>query len=325
MFFGAAVGGDTLWRDPPALASTGIEAGMVVSEGAFKWRALRPTPQTYDFTEADALVAWASSRGIAVRGHTLVWHQANPVWLETSLDPANAERLLTQHISTVTRHFAGKLAHWDVLNEAIASTAGQTLRPTPWLKALGPAYVNIAFHAAAAGDPHALRVLNDYGTDYDTRAADAKRAALLDVAASLIQRGVPIQAIGLQAHLNAAEIRLSQRKLSRFVADIAALGLKIVVTEFDVSDQDLPAEPAKRDAEVAAHARAWLDAVLPNPAVLGLLCWGLTDRHTWLNAYAPRADGLPQRPLPLDAVLNRKPLWASIAAALDAAPARASG
>jgi endo-1,4-beta-xylanase len=73
---------------------------------------------------------------------------------------------------------------------------------------------------------------------------------------------------------------------------------------------------------VADHGRAWLDAVLPNPAVLGVLSWGISDRHSWLNDKYPRADGLAQRPLPLDEDLNRKKLWSGIAASLDAAPAR---
>jgi endo-1,4-beta-xylanase len=126
----------------------------------------------------------------------------------------------------------------------------------------------------------------------------------------------------LQAHLDAAETRLDQRVLSRFIADIAAMGLKVVVTELDIRDDRLPADIAVRDRAVADHARAWLDAVLPNPAVLGVLTWGLSDRRSWLNQKFPRKDGLKQRPLPLDADLRRTPLWYAIAAALDSVPPR---
>ncbi len=146
--------------------------------------------------------------------------------------------------------------------------------------------------------------------------------ALLNLLADPVRRGVPIQAVGLQAHLDASITALDQNILSRFVGDIAAMGLKIIVTELDVRDDRLPADLVSRDIAVANHARTWLDAVLPNPAVLGVLTWGITDRHSWLNDKFPRPDGLPQRSLPLDTDLNRKRLWAALADSLDAAPGR---
>jgi endo-1,4-beta-xylanase len=42
------------------------------------------------------------------------------------------------------------------------------------------------------------------------------------------------------------------------------------------------------------------------------MTWGLSDRRTWLSTAEPRADGLPVRPLPLDADLKRKPAWGEI-------------
>lgn len=324
LFYGTAVGHDTLFSDPAVLARIDAEAGMVVSENGFKWAATHPTPDTYDFTDSDALLAWATSRRIRVRGHALVWHEANPDWLAATLTRTNAEAILTDHINAVAGRYAGHLAHWDVVNEPINPDDKQpgSLRNTLWLKTLGPAYLDIAFHTTAQADPGALRVLNEFGTDYALPWQDRKRGALLDLLSNLTHRGVPIQAVGLQAHLDAAETTLDQTILSRFVADVASMGLKIIATELDVRDQRLPADIASRDIAIANHARAWLDAVLPNPATLGVLTWGLSDRHSWLNDSFARPDKLPQRPLPLDADLKRKRLWSTIAAAIDTAPAR---
>ena len=279
---------------------------------------------TFDYARADALLEFAARNGLRARGHTLVWHEANPAWLATALTPQSGEKLLTGYIAEVCGHFRGRLAHWDVVNEPLKPEDNQPLglRASPWLRALGPRYLDLAFHAAAAADPAALRVLNEFGTDYALPWQERRRVALLALLQSLLARGVPVQAVGLQAHLNASETALDTGVLSRFVADLAALGLKILVTELDVRDDGLPAEPPARDQAVAAHARAWLDAVLPNPAVSGMLTWGLSDRRSWLNDTFPRADGLPQRPLPLDPELRPTPLCAAIAAALEAAPAR---
>lgn len=324
MFFGTAVNDDTLTNDPAVMARVRAECGVLVGESQFKWGDLRPDEKTFDFSRADALMAFATKSGLRMRGHTLLWHEGNPAWLDKTLTPANAEKLLTDHIRGVVGHYKGRLLHWDVVNEVIQPDDKQplNLRKTLWQQALGPRMLDIAFHTTAEADPAALRVINDYGTDYTLAWQERKRVALLELLADMLRRGVPVQAVGLQAHLDAGEVTLDQTVLAKFVADIAAMGLKVIVTELDVRDQRLPADIASRDDTVAAHARAWLDAVLPNKAVLGVLTWGLTDRRSWLNDQFPRADKLPQRPLPLDAALDRTKLWSAIAASIDAAPRR---
>jgi endo-1,4-beta-xylanase len=324
LFYGSAVSSDLLAKDPAAMLHVGTECGMVVSEAAFKWADLHQVQGKYDFTRADALMDWAIQHNLRVRGHTLVWHEGNPDWLAGALAEGKAASLLRDHIKNVAGRYAGRLAHWDVVNEVINPVDKQPrgLRATPWLRALGPSYIDIAFHSTAEADPNALRVLNEFGTDYALDWQEARRVALLNLLADLVRRGVPIQAVGLQAHLDASITALDQNILSRFVGDIAAMGLKIIVTELDVRDDRLPADLVSRDIAVANHARTWLDAVLPNPAVLGVLTWGITDRHSWLNDKFPRPDGLPQRSLPLDTDLNRKRLWAALADSLDAAPGR---
>jgi endo-1,4-beta-xylanase len=322
-FYGSALNEGALTADPGLLAHVRAECGILTGEYSFKWASLQPQPGVFRFATAEALMAFAAANRQRVHGHTLVWHEANPQWLLDQLSPATGERLLTGYIATVAGHFRGRLVHWDVVNEPIHPEDGPPfgLRDTPWLRALGPAYLDLAFHACAAADPGALRMVNEFGVDYAIDWQQRRRDKLLELLAHLLGRGVPVQAVGLQAHLDASERALNQTVLARFVADIAALGLKVVVTELDVRDDRLPADIAVRDAAVAAHARAWLDAVLPNPAVLGALTWGLSDRRSWLDERFPRPDGLPQRPLPLDATLQRKPLWTAIATALDGAPA----
>ncbi len=323
LFYGSAINSTALSNDIALMDQVRSECGILVSEDAFKWNAIHPKDKTYDFAAADALVDYASHHAMAVRGHTLAWHEANPDWLEPALTRTTAEKILRDHIHTVVSRYAGKLVHWDVVNEPLQEDDHQprALRDTLWLRALGPAYLDIAFQAAHAADPKALLVLNEYAVEYGLDWQLRKRGALLDLLADMVHRKIPVHAVGIQAHLDAAEIAIDQTGLYRFVNDIASLGLKVIITELDVRDQRLPADIASRDTSIAAHARAWLDVVLPHPAVLGVLSWGLSDRSTWLNDKFPRADGLPQRPLPLDLDLRRKKLWAAIAASLDATAA----
>ena len=269
-------------------------------------------------------MAFAAHHGMRVRGHTLAWHLSNPDWLVQSITPANAEKILTTHIHEVVGHFRHRVVQWDVVNEVIepADNKPRKLRDTIWYRALGPAYIDIAFHACAAADPGALRVLNEYGVEAGVPWQDERRALLLDLLADLKARNVPVQAVGLQGHLNADE-RIDQKVLARFLDAIVAMGLKLVVTEMDVDDRALPGDIAARDALVAAHGREFLDVVLRYPQMLGVVTWGLSDKYTRQNG-TPRSDRLPHRPLPLDAELRRKPLWSQMAGAFDLAPRRAS-
>ena len=324
-FFGAAIDDRVLAEDRAYMASVRAECGMVTGETAFKWGELRPKPDVWDWQAADALIAFASRRAIQVRGHTMLWHEHNPDWLQAEITPGNAERLLASHIQAVAAHCRDRVVQWDVVNEVLDPEQGRPfgLRDTIWSKALGPNLLDVAFHACAAADPLPLRCVNEFGFDYTWPEHERKRAAMLALLSRMVARGVPVQALGLQAHLEAGVGDLDQARLARFCADVAALGMKIVITELDVRDNRIAGDPALRDAAVASHARAYLDAVLSCPAVMGVLTWGLSDRRTWLNDALPRGDKLPQRALPLDADLRRKPLWTAIAGAFAAAPARA--
>ena len=324
-FFGTAIDDQMLATDAAYMDRVRVECGMVTGETAFKWSAIRPKPDIYDFTAADALMDFAGRNGLQARGHTMLWHDANPAWLTETLNAGNAEQLLSRHIQTVASHCRNRVVHWDVVNEVVWPQDGKplALRDTLWSRAMGPAFLDVAFHACAEADPAPMRFLNEYGLDYNWDEDNRKRQATLALLSDMKARGVPVQALGIQAHLDASVKELDQRLLAKFCADVASLGLKIVITELDVRDNRLPGDPVIRDAAVASHARAYLDAVLSCPAVMGVLTWGLSDRRSWLNDELPRADGLPQRALPLDEDLRRKKMWSAIGEAFAHAPMRA--
>ncbi len=325
-FYGAAIDSHVLTADRAFMNAVADECGVITAETAFKWAALHPAANRYSWAQADQIMRYAERAGMQVRGHTLLWHEQNPRWLVDSLTPQNAERILDSHITTVCRRYRRRLTHWDVANEVLwpADKQPMGLRNSLWFRTLGPRMLDIAFHACAEADPGALRFINDFGLDYTWPDNEAKRQAMLTLLSDLKARGVPVQGLGMQAHLEAGvDSALNQKVLEKFCNDVASLGLQIAITELDIRDNRLPADPATRDAAVAAHGRAFLDAVLSCPAVIGVVSWGLSDRRTWLNDQMPRPDWMPQRPLPLDTELRRKKLWQSIAASLDAASKRA--
>jgi endo-1,4-beta-xylanase len=192
------------------------------------------------------------------------------------------------------------------------------LRKTPWLELLGPEYLETAFSAAAAADPGAMLVYNDYGLDSDDAVQQAKRLAVLAHLRRLKRNGIPLHAFGMQAHLAGDSRQFRPEVLKRSFGEVSQLGLKILITELDVTDTRLSEDIVTRDREVAQVYKAYLSVALEEPAVVAILTWGLSDRYTWHR----RKDGGAVRPLPLDRELGRKPAWQAVATALDAAAQR---
>ncbi len=340
LIYGIAITYPNISSDQKLAALIAQEGGILVPEWELKWyvgsKPLRPDPVNFDFTRADWMAKFARTHEMLLRGHALVWHESLPPWFKKTVNSQNAKQFLTQHIQKVVGRYAGQMHSWDVVNEAIDIYDKQPngLRKTPWLELLGADYIDLAFRVAAAADPNALLLYNDYGLEYDTPRHEAKRNAVLKLLERLKSRGVPIHALGIQSHLNGNEKRFNPQKFQNFLRNVAPqkfqnflrnvadLGLKILITELDVTDKDLPLDPLVRDRMVAAAYEDYLTAVLEEPAVIAVITWGLSDRYTWLSQFKPRADKAAVRTLPLDANLKPKLAWNAIARAFDRAPKR---
>jgi endo-1,4-beta-xylanase len=314
--FGAAVEPATLAADSAFASAVTAECGIVTAENCLKWATLRPAVDRFDFTKGDALRDFARAGGMALRGHTLVWHNSLPSWFSSTVNAGNAERYLVEHIATVASHFAGEMHSWDVVNEAIDAASGRAdgLRSTPWLQFLGPRYIDVAFAAAAAADPRALLTYNEYGLELSS--SGPRRSATLRLLSDLLARGVPLHALGIQGHVGGTSwTQFDAGTFAAFLREVAGLGLRIFISELDVKDNNLSADLAARDQQVAAIYRDYLSVALAEPAVAAVITWGLSDKYTWIKTSAPRSDGLAVRPLPLDSEMKRKAAWDSIAAA----------
>jgi endo-1,4-beta-xylanase len=327
-FYGAAVEPSTLNSDAAFRAAVTTECGIITPENSLKWAALRPAPDQFDFSRGDALRDFAASSGMAFRGHTLVWHNSLPAWFASTVNAQNAERYLTEHITTVARHYAASIQSWDVVNEAVDPASGRAdgLRASPWLTMLGPQYIDLAFATAAAADPGALLCYNEYGLEFTW--SGSRRDATLRLLAGLQSRGVPLHALGVQGHVGGTGwAQFDASGFGAFLRDVARLGLRIYVTELDVKDNTMSADVTARDQQVAAVYRDYLAVALAEPAVAAVITWGLSDKYSWIKTSAPRSDGLAVRPLPLDADMKRKPAWDAIAAAFGGprTPGRATG
>lgn len=323
LLFGCAVQQDQL-HDLPFMQAVARESNILVHETALKWDDVHPEPDRYHFFDADAIAVFASQRNMKLRGHTLCWYAVNPPWVEAKLAEKADERILTDHIERVMGHYRGRMHSWDVVNEALEPKEGHPeglRKDSIWQKAFGTRYIEIAFHAARQADPNALLFYNDYFLEMDSAEHSARRAALLRLCETLRRKNVPIDAVGIQSHLQAYRQTYNEKIFAAFLSDIRSLGLKYMITEYDVADIDGPADINKRDAELASLTRRFMDVALDSSSCLGVLTWGLSDRYSWLSdpiwgSDYRWPDGQLSRGLPLDWNLKRKPMWYAIARAL---------
>jgi endo-1,4-beta-xylanase len=301
------------------------QCDIATPELHMKWNSMSSQPRVYDFENADKFVAFCATNRIKVRGHTLVWHDSLPAWVAPQLTAGTGQATMTGHIRKVAGHFAGKLYSWDVVNEVLdpGSHRPDGLRDSPWLQNCGVNYIELAFRATAAADPIALLVWNENYLELSNGFGRAKRTAMLTLLDGMLARGVPIHGIGLEAHLRGDQAAaLGDASYEAFLGELARRGMKIFITELDVQDVTLPADAAARDRAVADIYSRFLGATLRQPAVKGIVTWGLADCFTWIAGYRPRQDGLPVRPLPFDANCQPKAAYYAIAQTLQSAPLR---
>lgn len=317
--YGSAVTSYEL-RDPVFAASLAREAGILVAEYEMKRGVIEANRGRYDFSGLDNLLTFAQAHGMAFRGHPLVWNHRNPDWLEAAVLAERGPALHTGYIEAVIRHGKSRIRSWDVVNEAISPEDGRAdnLRNNFWLQAFGPSYIDMAFHAARAADPTAQLVYNDWGCENSGDKHDRFRAATLDFLEHALARGVPIDGLGLQGHLQAFGPPIDQKKLRDFLARVQQMGLKILVTEHDVDDSGGSSDVAVRDQAVADASRRFLEIVLDNSATEAVLTWGLSDRFLDPPGWRDRLAGYSPRTLPLDANMQRTAMWHAMARVLAA-------
>jgi len=269
---GAAVAPAPLREEPEYAACLAREFSLATTENALKMEPLRPEPGRWSFAGADTIVDFAAAHDMKVRGHTLVWHQQVPEWVSKA--PASElEPILSAHIETVAGRYRGRIAIWDVVNEAVTDDGSP--RDTLWLRGLGPDYLATAFRRAHQADAGARLFYNDYGAE----GLNPKSEAVYHLLRDLLDAAVPVHGVGLQMHVP-VQGHPRPDDVAANMARLAGLGLEIHITEMDVR---LPL-PVTEEA-LAAQARVYgdlLQVCLDCPACTALIQWGVSDRHSWV-------------------------------------------
>ncbi|MFI7210528.1 endo-1,4-beta-xylanase [Micromonospora maritima] len=287
-YFGTAIAASRL-NDSTYSTIAGREFNMITAENEMKPDATQPQRGQFTFSSGDQIYNWATQRGLKVRGHTLAWHAQQPGWMQ-SLSGGNLRQAMIDHINGVMGHYRGKLAAWDVVNEAFNEDGS---RRQSNLQGTGNDWIEVAFRTARAADPSTKLCYNDYNIE---NWSYGKTQGVYNMVRDFKSRGVPIDCVGLQTHFTGGSSLPGnfQTTLSSF----AALGVDVALTEVDVTNAST--------SQYAGLTQACLNV----PRCIGITVWGVRDSDSWRSG---------ENPLLFDGGGNKKAAYTSVLNALNAA------
>jgi endo-1,4-beta-xylanase len=264
------------------------EFNMVTAENEMKIDATEPNQNQFTFTNGDRILNFAVQNGARIRGHTLAWHNQQPPWMQ-GLSGSALRSAMINHINGVLAHYRGRMAYWDVVNEAFADGSGA--RRDSNLQRTGNDWIEVAFRTARAADSTPKLCYNDFNIE-DWNAA--KTQAVFRMVQDFKSRGVPLDCVGFQGHFAANGMPAN---FQTTLANFAAAGVDVAITELDIAQ-----------ASASAYA-AVTNACLNVPRCVGITVWGVRDPDSW------RASELP---LQFDGGGNKKASYTSVLNALNA-------
>jgi len=292
---------------------------IVVAENDTKMCNVFPMEGIYNFSAADKFIEMAKANHQDIRWHTLVWHNQSPEWIFKD-DKGNKaskellEKRLKDYIFTVGNRYSKDICSVDVVNECI-SDKNFILRDgadrSQWFDILGPDYIDKAFFWAKEAFPNSSLVINDYNLE----TVAGKRQGMYKLVKGMLERGVPVDTVGLQMHINLETPPVSE--IEETIELFGSLGLKVIVTEMEVSvykdfqpgdKHEARKEYTPELMEIQAERYAQIFECFKKEAKAGILkdvvLWGITDRFSWKNHFP--VPGRTDAPLLFDVNGNPK-------------------
>ncbi|HEY3429930.1 MAG TPA: endo-1,4-beta-xylanase [Cyclobacteriaceae bacterium] len=295
---GAAISPRALQTDEKDLLLS--QFNSLTAENVMKVGPIHPEENKFNWAPADEIVSFAQANGFKMRGHTLCWHNQLPPWMfvDQKGDTVSKDVLLARlktHITEVVTRYKGKIYAWDVVNEVISDKKDEFYRPSTWYKICGEEFIAKAFQYAHEADPNALLFYNDYN-----EISAVKRKKIIKLVTDLKNAGVPIHGIGLQGHWAINEP--SRAQLDSTLAEFAATGFKLQITELDISVY--PKEHQRRERKAEDYDTAFTVEKETKQLEVYKMCfelfrkykssissvtfWNISDRHSWLDSFPVR-------------------------------------
>ena len=321
--FGTAVRPDHLVAGSRSAKLIAEHCDFLVPEYHAQWSAVEWRHGSPWFGNLDPISDFARAQGMTVRGHALIWEQMTPDWAREAMLRDRNWSVVQAHFATMLTRYNDVAREWIVVNECIDTEQGVgNMRRTSFQRAFGNGYVEHALETAREFAPTARLFINEYALEYDNPTDEARRIALLRLVERLRRSAIPLDGVGVQAHLELAKGPLAAIPLRRFFRELGGMGVDIAITELDVLEQDRRAPVPLRDFRVAEATRAFLDIIRAQPGISSIATWGLFDHDSWLQERDPETKNATRcrpvdcsrlnRGLPFDGHYVGKPMLSTL-------------
>jgi len=325
-YIGVALDTNQIMESEPIVAALiAKEFNSITPENCMKSMFLHPEKDKFDFKMADKYVAFGEKHKMFIHGHTLIWHSQLPSWLSKVKDSVAMSEAMTKHINTIVGKYKGRIGSWDVVNEALNEDG--TLRKTVFLDTYGKEYLTNAFKLAAKADPKTDLYYNDYNL-----CNAKKRKGAIELVKNLQKNGAKIDGVGEQGHWNLTSPTLEE--IEQTILDFSALGVKVAITELDITVLPNPWDVVGADVNQRAEASEKMNPypkALPEDIKIQLAAryesifklfikhqdkisrvtlWGVNDGQSWLNDWPIK--GRSNYPLLFDRDFKPKEAYNSV-------------
>ena len=296
-----------------------------VPENCLKSMFIQPKEGEFFFDEADAYVQYGEDNNMFIIGHALVWHSQAPDWIfvDELGNDVSREVLISRmqnHIFALAGRYKGRIEGWDVVNEAISDNPDEYLRKSKWQQIIGDDFLELAFQFAHEAAPNTELYYNDYNMHYEKKRNDA-----IKLIKNLQAKGIKISGVGMQAHYG---LDTPLEDVEASIVAFADLGIKVMVTELDITVLPFPSEEATAEVstsfEYQQEYNPYADGLPNDVSVLlaqkykdlfaiylkhkddisRVTFWGLNDAYSWRNDWP--IEGRTDYCLPFDRDNNPK-------------------
>lgn len=318
-------------ENPEAVDLIKTHFNSIVAENVMKSGNIQPREGEFNFELPDKLVEFGEKHGMQIIGHTLIWHSQAPRWFFTDeqgndVSSEILKQRMETHIKTVVGRYKGRIHGWDVVNEAVLDDG--SYRESKFYQILGEEFIQLAYQYAHEADPEAALHYNDY-----SMSNPGKRGGVVKMVKALQEKGLKIDAIGMQGHVGMEYPSLDEFEKS--ITAYADLGVKVMITELDLSVLPSPRDDAGAniaDTEAyqeklnpytdgmpeevsAAFTARYLDFfklfLKHADKITRVTTWGVADHHSWKNNWPVR--GRTDYPLLFDREYQPKPIVKALA------------
>jgi len=298
------------WGDPGYQTTLGQEFNSGVT--IVLMRQTQPQRGQYNFEAMDRDMKFAKEHNMKLFGQALVYrNDTSPDWFHPgggckSWSPGQIDQVLKDHIQTLVRHGGDTFYGWEVVNEPLDPAHNGCFSE---LLGEQPAIVK-AFRYAHEANPNALLLLNE---SFGRQGIDRQRTnQFFNFLRQLKSQGAPIDAVGIEMHLEAPRLRGGYvDEFKDFLKKAREAGVEAHVTEMDVF-QGHNNNPDALNKQKDVYYQI-LHTCLRDSNCKGFTVWGVGDTNAWKPKFAAIAD---TKPLLFDESYGKKPAYFGVLQAL---------